>query len=158
MPRPNLLNLTLAGLDELDHFPSPAERQAAIDAFPSSIRRRDIAVGVVLLIAVAVAVNISVRILVWNALPGRFTRFAPEVALVAMLTTAFFFIRWGHQRTAQRWLRSRLLACGVPVCTACGYNLQALPPSTTRCPECGAAIPPEAARILQHPTPTPPTS
>lgn len=158
MPKRNLLNLTLAGLDELEHFPSPAQRQAAIDAFPSSIRSRDVIIGAALLIIAAVAVNIAVRILVWNTLPGRFTRFAPDVALVAMLTTAFFFIRWGHRRTAQRWLRSRLLACGVPVCTACGYNLRGLPDPAGRCPECGAAISPEAARIIQHPAPTPPTS
>ena len=39
---------------------------------------------------------------------------------------------------ARRQLRTRLIACGVPICLRCGYDLTGN--VSGRCPECGAAV------------------
>lgn len=39
------------------------------------------------------------------------------------------------RRSVRQWLREELSRCGVPVCTACGYDLTGNVTGT--CPECG---------------------
>ncbi len=46
------------------------------------------------------------------------------------------------RRKTQRWLQRYNAGKRLPICLACGYDLQGTAPDATTCPECGSEIPP----------------
>jgi hypothetical protein len=47
-PKPNLFNLTLRGMEELEHFKTVEERQRVLEEIGSDVKVRDLAVGITL--------------------------------------------------------------------------------------------------------------
>jgi hypothetical protein len=155
-PSRNLLNLTLAGLDELDLFPSDEERQAAIDAVAGSrsgLASPALWLGIATCGFVALAAmllsRVAIRPLLASLVPGRAGGELVDIVHIGFVMGATFLVmRWLHRRGAAALLRRRLLGAGVPVCVRCGYHLRGLGTSARACPECGRALDGEVQTIL----------
>jgi len=145
----HLLNLTLAGLPELDHFPSLEERQKAL--WEIGNEAGDTKSGWFWLAILAVvggailARYVAGWLLSYVALPGELEDILKVLTILAVF---FLVLRWLHRRGAAAELRRKLLARGVPVCMGCGYLLRGLSVSTERCPECGRAFDGQVEKIL----------
>lgn len=143
-----LLRFTLAGLPELEMFPTAGQRDAALASVVAGITPAGRAwwTGFAILVGGVAAVGIPARILVPRlGLP----RWSNDLILMALIGgCVFFVIRWLHRWGAQRVLRERLLDAGVAVCTHCGYDLRGQPSEPLRCPECGRPMDPRAAAIV----------
>ena len=139
----------LRDMEELQHFPSDADRQAAIDEVTNELRRSReegrLAVLVVSLVAPILFIPIYLFI------RGQASRYLPltlakligwGVGLVMMLIPIWLNIRRG----APTLLRKKLLARGVPVCMNCGYVLRGCP--GPNCPECGRPFDEQVRAIL----------
>ena len=145
----HLLNLTLAGLPELQYFETDEAREKALTEIgveAGSPFRGGFWVAVGTLIGAAFGSSLAMRwALKWVSWPGWVENLLPLFAAAA----AFFAVlRALHRSGAGGELRAKLLASGVPVCTACGYLLRGLPLTPGRCPECGRAFDDVVRRIL----------
>lgn len=144
----NLLNLTLAGLPELEFFESDAKREAALAEIAKQAGRPTTWgywSAVLLLGAAAIATRQLIkwlfRFVYW---PGELE---DVLSIAVVVAVALFFIRRFHRRGFPAMLRQKLIEQGVPMCLKCGYNLRGQPADSTRCPECGTAIN-EASKII----------
>jgi len=55
--------------------------------------------------------------------------------------TGAIALNWLWRHRCRRFLRSELIARGVPICLPCGYDLRGQ--NDPRCPECGATFDPD---------------
>lgn len=139
----------------LDHFPagmklSDEERKAvrklahrlrAQDPRYRGTRRR------AALLALATIGPLSIVFLLWMCWPlfaGKpFSSAWANITSNAMAPIVFnallwLCIAWTIDRTTTPFIRRALCDLGRPVCIECGYILEGLDRSITRCPECGA--------------------
>ncbi len=148
-PRKNLLNFTLRGLPELDHFDTPASRQKAIDEIGTEAgnpKSGQFWLGVLLVIAGALAAR---WIAGWLLTFVLWPRVVEEILHTVGIVAGFLMVlRWLHRSGTSRDLRRKLLASGVPICIQCGYLLRGLLPETGRCPECGSEFSPRVRELL----------
>lgn len=152
MPR-NLLNFTLSGIDELSMFPSPEERQKALEELGRSFRWWEIALGIVATATAAIVVNFGLKIAIKWAIPNvsRATGEALDMLrFVVMAIAVFLVLRALHRWGVRPALRQRLIQTGVPVCMGCGYLLRGLPETTAKCPECGRSVDETVRDILRQ--------
>lgn len=70
------------------------------------------------------------------------------VHIAIILLAGWFTLCRLHRWGAAAELREKLLEQGVPACRKCGYSQRGLPPTTTRCPECGADHDERVVRLL----------
>lgn len=149
-PRLHLLNATLAGLPELEHFPSEAARQAALQRMGLEVGRRsfsDLLKGIVAVAGTGAMVVIVARLGVRGLSWPRWV--VDGLALVAALAVAWGVLRFLHRRGFQRELRGKLIENGVAICRGCGYLLRGLAASV-RCPECGRGFDADVRAILDR--------
>lgn len=147
--RRHLLNLTLAGLPELEYFEDEAARQKALTEIgdeAADLKSGGYWSGVGILIGAMIVGLVTfrwlLRFVVWPPLLEEVLHW-----LVAAATFALT-LRWLHRSGVAAQLRTKLLACGVPVCMKCGYLLRGLPLDPGRCPECGRAFDEPVQAIL----------
>jgi hypothetical protein len=137
-PRPHLLNLTLAGLPELDYFETDKQRQEALWSLgreAGSPARGSYWLAVAVLAAAVTGVRYLIK---WLLAQVYWPAFVEEAVLWTVLVVTFLYVlRRLHRSGARAELRTKLLAQAVPVCIGCGYLLRGLPVSSGRCPECG---------------------
>lgn len=141
----NLLHATLAGMEELKHFPTPEARQRALDEHVASVKGWDLAAGIILTVLGAMAGWLAGHYAIRLA-PFALPRYAADIArmlgiVTGLVVTTRLLHRWGTARD----LRVKLLEAGVPVCLGCGYNLRGL--KAARCPECGRGLDPRAMAL-----------
>ena len=148
-----LMRVTLAGLDELDRFPTEEARRQALDRYARRLEGFGNPrwwFGFLLVTGgTLVVVNVTVRALpILLPLPRTVV-----TVVVGTLGIAVFLVllRWFHRVGAARALRVELLQVGVPVCRRCGYLLEGLPADSRQCPECGRELGEEALEILRRP-------
>ena len=154
------LNVTLAGLPELDYFESDEKREMAL-AQVAKEGRRPATSGLfwfnTLLISGAVAVVIM--IVFWF---GQFVTWPSElktgIRIAATFLVVMVLIRKIRRQEFPSLLRKKLIEQGVPMCLKCGYNLRGQQAESTRCPECGTAINEPSKRILAANRPGDPLS
>jgi hypothetical protein len=139
------MNVTLAGIEELDMFPDQQSREQAIVEHAQSVKGWDLVIGM----AVCVAVGIGSLVLAKLMISGiglvmlRFTPWSLPNAVREILTFGivipcmFFTIRALHRWGVRRDMRQKLVKLGVPVCVQCGYRLCGLLADAAKCPECG---------------------
>lgn len=148
-PRKHLLNLTLAGLPELEYFEDEAALQAALNEIgeeAADLKRGGYWSAIGILVGATLGVQVPVRwllrLVIWPALL--------ENLLIWLATAAAFALtlRWLHRWGTAGQLRTKLLASGVPVCMKCGYLLRGLPLDPGRCPECGRTFDEPVRAIL----------
>ncbi len=147
--RRHILNLTLVGLPELEYFESDAQREKALSEIgeeSADVKSGGYWSAIGILVAVVLGSQALVRwllhLVVWPALLE--ATLIGLVTLVAFVLTLRLLHRWG---TAGQ-LRTKLIACGVPVCLKCGYLLRGLPLKPGRCPECGCSFSEPVCKIL----------
>jgi len=134
----NPLNLTLAGLPEMDYFESDEKRIAALRQIAKDAGRPNqwgywVGVGLIWLVSMSVYFfgRYAMHFVQWPSLTEK------ALSFIVMLLAAVLLIRRFHRQGMQSMLRSELLKQGVPVCIKCGYLLRGLTVETGRCPECG---------------------
>jgi len=154
-PRKHLLNLTLAGLPELEYFEDEAARQKALTEIgdeAADLKSGGYWSGVGILIGAMIVGLVTIRWLL------RFVVWPPllEEVLLWLAATATFALtlRWLHRSGVAAQLRTKLLVCGVPVCMKCGYLLRGLPLDPGRCPECGRAFDDSVRELLKRQGPS----
>ena len=149
IPRKHLLNLTLAGLPELEYFEDEAARQKALTEIgeeAANLKSGGYWSGVGILIGAMLVGQVItrwlLRLIVWPPLL--------EEALHWLVTIVAFALtlRWLHRSGVAAQLRTKLLASGVPICMKCGYLLRGLPLDPGRCPECGQVFDEPVRAIL----------
>jgi hypothetical protein len=124
---------------ETKRFPDPKEAgQAVRDFAPRFIRSPRFWLTFALLMAALILLTpLAAPYVNWLA-RGRFWFVALFVfGPFQIVACGALFIRVGRT-PLRRYLRGRLLEIGVPVCTACGYDLRGQ--TVARCPECGHAF------------------
>lgn len=134
---PDEPHIPLAGLfPELSHFPDRAARDAAFSSAKLRViraKRRWI-----LLVAAMSGVGLAIALLglglkiVFGTNVAWLGSFAGPLTLLVWVWVANIAFR----RPIQRDLREQLVARGVPICLACGYDLRGN--TSGRCPECGS--------------------
>jgi hypothetical protein len=143
--RKHPMNMTLAGIEELEMFPNAEEREKAIAQHADSIRGWDLALGAGVCVVAGVGAWVLAR---WGILGGLsyltskpVPGWAQELVTFGTIALCMFMtLRVLHRWGAKRELRHKLVTLGVPVCVGCGYLLRGLDPKTEKCPECGRAI------------------
>ncbi len=141
-------NLTLAGMAELDLFPTDRARQQAFSEIsdnPSRPKRMAVAITLVVAVIFAVA-SLAKWLLAKLDVPQGI---AGVLLGLAIVVTLMFSIRALHRRVMAHELRLKLLEVGVPICVKCGYALQGLPTDATRCPECGRVFSDRARELIR---------
>jgi predicted Zn-ribbon and HTH transcriptional regulator len=139
--RNTILRLTLAGLPELELFPSKETRETALWEVGNESGGevvKGLLPGILLIALVVLLAQFVSRGLMSLIHWPRAVEDSIQLLLVAMV--AFAAIRTLHRRGFRQALRHKLLAIGVPICVQCGYALRGLPPSSKRCPECGIEV------------------
>ncbi len=147
--KPHLLNLTLAGLPELEHFETDEQRQAALEQIgqeAADVKSGGFWLAIGVLVGGVVGGQYLIRGLMGMVSWPRWL----EDSLILLGTGVLFvfILRFLHRRGAAAELRQKLLQEGVPVCVACGYLLRGLPLDPGRCPECGRDFEPRVRAIL----------
>jgi predicted Zn-ribbon and HTH transcriptional regulator len=147
--RKHLLNFTLRGLPELEHFPDQESRRKALEEIAGEAGNPKIAsfwVAIVLLAGATVATRWLAGWLLSKVL---WPPIVEEILHTAGMLAGFLIVlRWLHRSGAAGELRAKLLVSGVPVCLKCGYLLRGLPAGTGRCPECGSEFSPRVCELL----------
>lgn len=144
-----LVRVTLAGLPELDLFPSDEDRKRALADLVTSNRHiprkfRNI-VGSLGFVYVLFPLLIKELLKSWTGLP------LASVYLISIFMSvaiAFLIRLMLDRKYLTRALREKLISVDVPICVPCGYLLRGLPPTTERCPECGKEISSEVRALL----------
>lgn len=149
-----VLRFTLAGLPELDLFPSREAQDTALwelgkEAGGSFIK--DLLPGILIVVFVAMTAQVLAQrlltIVVWPPVIEEIVHFL----LVA--AAAIIAIRTLHRRSLRAALRRKLIALGVPICVRCGYALRGLPATSLVCPECGTAIDASLRALIEADSP-----
>lgn len=148
---PHPLNLSLAGMPELELFETAEQRERALREIArefGSPRSGSWWVGVAILLAAGVGTLVVARhALTFVGWP----EWAEELIRIgAVLVVAALTIRRLHRWGGPADLRRKLIELGVPVCRGCGYSLRGLPFDRRRCPECGRGIEPRVRAILER--------
>ncbi len=144
----DLMNVTLAGLPELELFPSDdARRQAFREISDKPDRPKKMVVASTLVVAAMFAVASAAQWLL-TAL-GAPKGLAGVLLGLALAVTLAFSIRALHRRVMGHELRLKLLEAGVAICVKCGYALRGLPTDSTRCPECGRGLSDRARELIR---------
>ncbi len=147
-PKPGIFRATLRGVPELDQFPTPLDRDRALEEMASP-RPRDFALGIAITIACVGGAALLMKFAVMRLWPFGGTRIAMDVATpLAAIGACVLTLRALHLWGARAHLRRSLLACAVPVCLKCGYSLRGLAHDAPACPECGEAPSDRAREIL----------
>lgn len=128
---------------ELAHFKSIFDRQEALQAAHADPRVKRIAGAGQTAICLLVAVSCFVLVRQGASL---YVVAAFAAALGGGLIFAHLHL-WIRPRIHEN-LRRQLLARGVPICLACGYDLRGQ--TVPRCPECGAACEPSLVKQNQE--------
>lgn len=143
------LNVTLAGLPELELFESDEQREEALAEIATdagNLKSGGYWLGVILFAgAMLVTLFISkymLRYLPWPPWIEQVLMFAP------VLFAGWFTLRYLHVHGMTAAVRQKLLDRGIPVCMKCGYSLRGLPIDAARCPECGRAFDERVRDIL----------
>ena len=131
---------------ELRHFDSPKEAQAALKEWQKEQMKKPR--FWIVLLAYTAGVGLFLSIIIVSL--GQWFRL-PRImfgGIVASVTggSGMVVITWFWRRECRRYLREQLVACGVPICIKCGYDLRGQ--IEPRCPECGT--PCDAELINQH--------
>lgn len=143
------LRLGLGHAQELDLFPSESDRASALfdlSQHPGSPTSAEWWIAftfyVVFTAAASLAIAWWLQFVNWPI--------AVELSLpILTVATGFWIVRtFTRNRIANRFLRHRLIECGVPVCIACGYCLRGLLADTETCPECGKQIDAAIRRMI----------
>ncbi len=124
----------VARLPELQLFASDEERELAIDHLGKN--RDHEGAWLVMFIPV-----FTIAVLAEPLLASRVTipSWLSGSIMPLILVPSVFGITWWRLRSlAPRFLRSKLIEFGVPVCIKCGYCLRGL--TSDRCPECGREL------------------
>lgn len=153
MPRKHPLNVTLAGMPELNFFESDEKREAALVQIASDSGRWGWKLGVAIVacgMAGIGAMLFAEWLLHFVAWPDLFER---GIRVAAAVLATLVLIRRFHRRGYPALLRRKLIEQGVPMCLKCGYNLRGQPWDSPRCPECGTAINEASRKILGHAQP-----
>jgi predicted RNA-binding Zn-ribbon protein involved in translation (DUF1610 family) len=145
MSRKHPMNVTLAGIEELEMFPSPEEREKAIAQHADSIKGWDLALGIGVCVIIGAGSWVLAR---WGILGGlSYLTSSPipgwvqELVILGTVAVCMFLtLRFLHRWGVKRELRHRLVTLGVPVCVGCGYLLRGLEPNVEKCPECGRTV------------------
>lgn len=144
-----LLDLTLSGIDELELFDTPEQRQEALSQIgdeAANPRSWGFWLGVVIVAGSAAGVMFFLRwLLPLLGLHGLWRELTTTVIIAA---TFWFVLRWLHRSGIRRELRQKLINQNIPVCMGCGYLLRGLPLSSMRCPECGRTFDKRICEIL----------
>jgi hypothetical protein len=150
----SLLPFTLAGIDELDLFPTPAARKKALDEIGRDFTWWEFVFGVLVTAGAAIGANWLLKMLfrmLFPGVPGLPGEGLEFLRLVMVMGAVLIVLRLLHRWGVRPALRQRLIESGVPVCLGCGYLLRGLPPdSTVHCPECGRAID-ERVKAIMNP-------
>jgi hypothetical protein len=152
--RKHPMNVTLAGIEELEHFPDAEAREKALEEYAKSVRGWSLLLGILIASSVAafsfaLARWVIVPLVIW-ALPISLPRGSPEILRFAIVALCMFFtIRALHRWGVRHDMRQRLLKLGVPICLDCGYLLKGLSETVDRCPECGRTIDQNVRDILR---------
>lgn len=145
----HLLDFTLAGLPELEHFETAQQRAAALEEIgreAGDLGRGGYWLAIAALVVAVVAVQWAMR---WLLAKTAWVKWVEDVLILLVTGGAFFVVlRALHRRGAAAELRQKLLRQGVPVCVQCGYLLRGLPLDPGRCPECGRAFEDRVRGIL----------
>lgn len=146
----HLFSVTLQGFDEVKHFKSSDDRRRAFAEVANEVRGRDLALGIILTAAAAGASFAAARVIFRYLLPRSIPANVAEMGCITLtLLGALLALCALHRWGAAKELRRKLVASGVPVCLECGYRLDGLPRGTGECPECGAAVSPHVALLLE---------
>ena len=124
----------IARLPELELFPTEEERELAIDDLGKNREHE----GAWLLMFILV---VTIAILAEPLLASRVTIpswLSGSIMPLILMPSVFGITWWRLRRVAHRFLRSKLIESGVPVCVKCGYCLRGL--TSDRCPECGKEL------------------
>ena len=139
----------LGNPEELQHFGSPEQRQAAVDAVLKELRearesRRAFTIVVAILSAVVtVPTYLVVRWVASEYLPVTPAKLIAWLCAAAILLLPTYV---GIRRGAPRLLRRRLREQDIPICMDCGYVLIGCP--GPKCPECGIPFDDETKRLI----------
>jgi predicted RNA-binding Zn-ribbon protein involved in translation (DUF1610 family) len=145
------LNLTLAGLPELEFFESDDKRDAALAQIAKEAGRPTTWgywTAVLLLGAGAICTMLLATWLLEFVSWPREMEKAARLGVVILVT--LMLIRRFHRQGFPAMLRQKLIEQGVPMCLKCGYNLRGQPSDSKRCPECGTAINEASKGILRQ--------
>lgn len=152
--RVHLLNATLSGLPELEHFPTQASRQEALHRIGAEAGEGnflDLLKGIVAVVGAAVMVGFLAQL---GARGLSWPRWLVDViSWTAGAAAAWGVLRFLHRHGFQRPLRDKLVAQGVPICRGCGYLLHGLAHASC-CPECGRALDADVRELLDAATAT----
>lgn len=145
------LNLSLAGMPELELFESAEQRDRALREIAREFGSPRAGSW---WLALAILLTAGVSTLALSRYALSFVRW-PElleesIRIGAVLLVAGITIRGLHRWGGAADLRRKLLELGVPVCRGCGYSLRGQPPDHPRCPECGRAIEARVREILRR--------
>lgn len=129
---------------ELTLFPDEASRDAALKSMPKVVYGWGywlyLAICALVFLFLVPLVDTALR---WGAAQGIPTWLSGGA--IAFAGLAFFL--WGMaaiwSKAKRRYIRTRLLKLGIPVCIRCGYDARGN--SSERCPECGAINPSAAS-------------
>lgn len=156
-PGKHPMNVTLAGIEELDLFPTPEAREQAIAEHAEAVRGWDLVLGIAICVVAASGAWAFAR---WGNLGGLsyimpLPNWAREIITFATVVVCMFItLRYLHRWGVKRELRRKLIDLRVPVCEGCGYLLRGVSPSTERCPECGRAIDARVRDLITPPEPS----
>lgn len=155
--KPHLLNLTLAGLPELELFESEEQRQNALHEIGREVvdlRSGHYWLAILGLITAVVGGQFLARMLLAMV---AWPRWLEDILLLLLVGATFFgALRFLHRSGAAGELRHKLLKNGVPVCLGCGYLLRGLPLDPGLCPECGRPFDDVVREILMKRAPAGP--
>lgn len=127
--------------DELQLFPTPADADAAVRDWRRALGR-DVGFWLALVLYTTLAAALSVlivmavrRLVPLPAGPAGKAMLVFSAGPLLGLSIWYVATSFWHRRY-QRFLRTRLIDLGVPVCRACGYDLRGSDSGV--CSECGA--------------------
>lgn len=143
------VRLGLGHSPELDLFPTESDRNGALfdlsrhPGSPSSTAWwAGIGTYVVFVVSASVAIAWHLQFVNWP----HWIELSLPICIAAL---GFALLRaFVQHRVSDKFLRHRLIMCGVPVCLHCGYCLRGMPDVSTICPECGKPIDPSAKKVM----------
>ncbi len=125
---------------ELNRFSSEAEAVAVLDTWKDRLLKTPIfwaglvlTLGTIWLVIAAILPTLSAY---FNVSLGGWFMWIVVYNIVVPWAVAVLVLTRFWRRRCRRFLREQLVAQGIAVCVACGYDVRAQ--TTPRCPECGS--------------------